>query len=85
VPQLDRLNLAPPRNGCRRRAILGALLKHLAGKRDAEVTGRRQMSPVRRRFVEDGAQGRRADLNAEEPLGGVDPERLLGAEGATRV
>jgi len=51
------------------------------GQRETEEAG---MSRAERRFAAESVEDRQADGFVEEHLGGIDPERLLGEDGAPR-
>lgn len=61
--------------------MLGALWNRLVGRRNEDAVRRdteiEHMSPAERRFVEESAEDRQADLAVDERLGGIDPARLL--------
>ena len=46
-----------------------------AVEREVEM---QRMNPAERRFAEESVEDRRSDSAAEEHLGGIDPERLVG-------
>ena len=68
--------------------MLGALWNRLVGRRNADAVERevemQRLSPAERRFAEENVENRRSDSTAEEHLGGIDPERLLGGSSPPR-
>ena len=64
--------------------MLGSLWNRLVRRVNADALERRaetgQMSPAERGIVEESGEDRQAEAHAEEWLGGIDPERLLGGD-----